>query len=539
MPLRDVTPLKAAYRRAGVWQDEPLFSIVDRHAEVHPDKIALIDQQRSFTYSEAVQASRRLARWLVSLDLDDGAVVACQTPSTVLLAIVHLACNRANLICLPLSDGFRRRELHHLLQSSRAAVAFVPASDDDRDRYTLVDELGSELPDLRVLGAFSGSADISLPELIARGPAKDIRRTTDPDLPRHAMITSGTTALSRISLWSDNNLWALLSTFRDYVHLGPGDTALGLAPANGGSTGYVFPVLAPLLFGASSVLLQRWDTDAAISLFGKVRPTVATAIPTQIVQLLTQPDVFAEAARGLRAFNNAGAPLPPEAAQRTEELLGCRIQTSYGASDGGVPTMTTIDDPPDKRARTVGRPLAETEVRLVDGNLQQIPKGEAGEVLWRTPTKSFGYLNNPEHDARSFWEDGWYRSGDLGSFDDDGYLQIVGRSKDMILRGGRNISPVEIEDLLIRSPLVDDVAIVGVADEMYGERVCACIVSAAGAQPTLDDLVEFLRDQGAESFKLPERVERFDALPRNVGEKVDKKALLAQIENRSVTKGAP
>ncbi len=538
MALRAVEPLKLHYRSLGLWQDDPVHRIVERHAQRAPDRLAAADQEHTFTYGELATASRRLATWLADLELPPGTPVAFQTPSSALLPVVHMACDRADLIFVPLTDSFKERELRHLLRMSRAAVAFVPDRGDDRDRYSMVAGMRDDLPDLRVLAGIDGRADLTLERLISDGPAEDISLNQDADAPRHCMITSGTTELSRISLWTGNNLWFFLSSYRDFVEMTDQDVALGLAPANGGSTGYVFPVLAPLLFGATSVLLHRWDVDAALDEFARLSPTLATAIPTQILQLLNRSEELQGAASSLRAFNNAGAPLPAEAAARVEELLGCRVQTSYGASDGGVPAMTRISDPTEKRHGSVGRPLDHTEIRLVDVDLADVAPGEPGEVLWRNATKSFGYLNDDERTAATFWEDGWYRSGDVGVIDEDGYLHIVGRRKDMILRGGRNISPAEIEQLLLRSGEIAEVGVIGVPDDIYGEVICACVVPTPGASPTLESLRSHLVALGTESYKLPDRVEVLERLPRNAGEKLDKRALAEQIVGSRSTAGA-
>ena len=252
--------------------------------------------------------------------------------------------------------------------------------------------------------------------------------------------------------------------------------------------------------------------------------------------MLAEPSLH-EHRFNLRVFNNAGAALAPEVAKEVESVLGCTIQSVYGASDGGVPVMTRTTDAPDQRYTTVGRLLPHTDFRLVDVDLPTSPEGQPGEILFRNPTKTYGYLGDDERTDAVFVDDGYYRSGDLGVLV-DGYLRIVGRVKDMIIRGGRNISPGEIEDLLVSHPGVGEVAVVGIPDPVYGERACACIVPRPGSAPTLADVTDHLLGSGLEKFKLPELVELFDALPRNVGEKLAKPQLREAVITRLAERSA-
>jgi acyl-CoA synthetase (AMP-forming)/AMP-acid ligase II len=197
-----------------------------------------------------------------------------------------------------------------------------------------------------------------------------------------------------------------------------------------------------------------------------------------------------------------------------------------------VPVMNRIVQPSEKRYVTVGKVLPHSEVRLLDENLSDVPSGERGEIAWRGPTKSFGYLNEPERSEATWWEDGWYRSGDLGQFDADGFLSVVGRAKDLIIRGGQNISPLEIEEAIARHPAVSEVAVVGYPDQVYGERVCACVTLRPGHSLTFDGLIEHLTSMQMAKFKLPERLELFEDLPRSAGAKLNKVEIRKEVATR-------
>jgi acyl-CoA synthetase (AMP-forming)/AMP-acid ligase II len=535
MALRRISPeLRDAWAAAGWWSDQPLHRAVDDTAAVAPDRLAVADQHDRYTYAELVRHSSALARWLLDQELRPGTAVALQSANRVAIPLVHLACDRADLTFLPVPDAWHRIELRHVLERSGAAVFLVPPASDDVDAPALARELREELPDLRIIGTTEGGAlDVALDEILAGSDGAPCSVERDADAPRLVMATSGTTELSRLSLWTANNLRFFLQQFGLAVGLAPGDVALGVAPANTGSTGYVFPVLAPLLHGASSVLLEHWSAPLALELLQREAATLATAVPTQLIKMLQDPALAEHDYSSLRVFNNAGAPLAPHAAMEVERVFGCTIQTVYGASDGGVPVMTRVSDPPEKRFTTVGRTLPATELRIAAPDMAALPPGEVGEVLWRNPTKTFGYLNDAERTDSMFWDDGFYRSGDLGVVDEDGYLRIVGRAKDVIIRGGQNLSPREIEEVIATEPNVSEVAVVGIPDPVYGERACACVVLRAGGSLSLDGLSRFLAAHDLVKYKWPERLELFTELPKSAGAKVSKVELRAAVLARA------
>jgi non-ribosomal peptide synthetase component E (peptide arylation enzyme) len=513
----------------GVWRRETFWQGVEQHALRRPDALAVADQHERLTYGQLRQRVHDLSTYLMALDLEAGSSVALQTSNSNLIVVCHLACNRAGLLFVPLSDAWRRREVEHLLALSRAVVLIVPGRGGSFDYLAMVESFREGLPNLRHVGTTTGpGADFAVDAL----PQTTLDDTPsaalhDPNEPRFVMVTSGTTDLPKLSLWTDNDLWYFMVQYARVVEMTSDDVAVGIAPASTGSTGYCFPVLATLMHGATSILLEHWNPADALRLIADEHATIATAIPTQIIKMLQDPTLGDLDYSSLRVFTNAGAPMPAEAARQVDEVFGCAVQPLYGATDGGVPAMTSVRDPAVKRHTTVGKLLEHTTVRLVDPDLNDVPAGNSGEVLWRQPMKtSFGYMNEPERTAATFVGDGFYRSGDLGEFDADGYLRIVGRAKDIIIRGGQNLSPREIEDLAITHPSIAEIAVVGVPDPVYGERACACVVLAPDHELSLDDLNDFLLAHDLAKFKLPERLEFFDTeLAKNSGAKVSKAEL--------------
>jgi non-ribosomal peptide synthetase component E (peptide arylation enzyme) len=531
MSLRPLTKeLIDHYLSIGAWQDLPLYRHIDANVERTPDKLAVADQHERLSFAELHDRSNRLANGLLALGMEEGDPVAIQASNSTLLSVMHLACDRANLMYVPLSSAWRRTEMRHLLNLSRAKVVLLPEAEKDFDFVDTVQAMRGELEHLRTVVG-EGNADLSFGDLLA-SDSGTVSRRTDPNLPLFVMVTSGTTELPRMSAWTDNNLWFFMAQYRDAVQMEAGDRVVGLAPANTGATGYVFPVLAPMLAGASSVLLEHWEAEAGLDLLEREDATGATAIPTQIIKMLQVDGVEKRSFPNLRYFTNAGAAMPADQARELERVFHCSVQAVYGATDGGVPVMNRIVQPSEKRYVTVGKVLPHSEVRLLDENLSDVPSGERGEIAWRGPTKSFGYLNEPERSEATWWEDGWYRSGDLGQFDADGFLSVVGRAKDLIIRGGQNISPLEIEEAIARHPAVSEVAVVGYPDQVYGERVCACVTLRPGHSLTFDGLIEHLTSMQMAKFKLPERLELFEDLPRSAGAKLNKVEIRKEVATR-------
>ncbi|MFQ5826608.1 MAG: AMP-binding protein, partial [Dehalococcoidia bacterium] len=205
--------------------------------------------------------------------------------------------------------------------------------------------------------------------------------------------------------------------------------------------------------------------------------------------------------------------------------------------DASGVTRTTLDDPPEVRRLSAGRPYPGNEVKLVDGSGREVPRGEVGEIMARGPTMDFAYFRDPEATWQTWTRDGWHKLGDLGKMDERGYLSIVGRQSDMIIRGGQNIYPVEIENLLHTHPRVSAAAVVRMPDRIMGERACAYVVPKPGEKLTFEEMVSFLREQRIATYKLPERLETLERLPLAGGQKVDKKVLEQDIAEKLKAEG--
>ena len=541
MELPLTSPEKARqYRAAGLWQDVTLSERFLAQADRFADKLAIVVDGRRATYRQLQQDVLSVANGLLAEGLEPGDVIAGQLPNSYEIPVLHLACNMVGMLYMPLHDSWRALEVGHLLAQAKVKVVISRHLYRDFDYVRMIRDLRPDLPDLKthfVIGESAGDGIKPFEMLVAAEPlgTKQIASLRpDPDYPAALMLSGGTTAISKISRYSSNDLQAMLNAARDGARFVETDVAAALAPAGTGATGYVYPVLMPLLNGGTSVMLPHWSNpEDAADLMVRENCTYATAIPAQLIKLLptfrSRPrDDF----HNLRVITNAGAPLPYDAAREVEELTGAVIQSIYGATDAGTPTLTTADDPREKRLGTVGRIVAgcECEIRDSDGNA--LPAGTVGEVTWRGADKSWGYLGADDQTRSVFTQDHFYKSGDLGQFDEDGYLKIVGRIKDMILRGGRNVSPLLIEEALIKHADVQDVAVAAMPDPVLGERACAFVIARPGGGLELAGLLDFLRGEGLATWQLPERLEIMQEFPRSAGGKTLKRELTALVTEK-------
>jgi acyl-CoA synthetase (AMP-forming)/AMP-acid ligase II len=530
----------AAFHEAGLWGDKLIVDYIDDHARRDPAKTAIVDCRETITYATLVRRSENLAAAFKALGVGHGDVVAIRSANWAELPITHLATNRIGAIFLPLSEGFAEADILHLLRQSQARI-LLTASTGWLDPLAFLEKHRSKLALLKEVislrGAGSGG-ERSFDSLAnddswrsRHDPEHLTRSRADADAPSHVMVSSGTTGMPKCSLFSDNNsiVKVLLQYCKSVAEITSTDIAAAIAPAATGSTGYNYPILAPLLAGGTSVMLEHWkgsNPEEALHLIEQHRCTYAVVVPTQLAKLIAVPDVNKYDLRHLRLITNSGAKLPAPVAEAAESLFHSKIQSVYGCSEAGAATMTSVSDPPEKRFHTAGRALLGQELVIKDEAGNPVERNHIGEVCWRGANKTFGFLNDPQGTSAVWDAAGWLNSGDLGTIDDDGYLRIVGRKKDMIIRGGQNINPRTIEEVLLRHSSVVDVAIASVPDPVLGERVGAFVVGRPSQPPSLAELSRFVLDQGLAKWNQPELLFLVDDLPRNAGGKVDKARLL-------------
>jgi malonyl-CoA/methylmalonyl-CoA synthetase len=476
--------------------EESLPAAWRRRAEEAPDRPALWAAGPGWLTRGALeQASRRVAGRFHRAGLAPGERVLCSAATSMELVVAYLAALRLGLVVVPANTAYLEREIAHVVGDAEPRAAVV----DDPERGEWARKAAGG--DLLVVGPEADHTDGEAPEL-------DLAGRGDPAL---ICYTSGTTGTPKGAVLRHGNLLAGAEALRLAWRWVQDDRlvlALPLFHIHGLGVG----LHGTLLAGASAVLLPRFDVDQVLDAARDHRATLFFGVPTMYARLAGSPGVGELSA--LRLLVSGSAALPPTVFERLAEGAGQRVLERYGMTE----TIMNVSNPYDgeRRPGTVGLPLPGVELRLAAGD---------GEVLLRGPNVFDGYWRNPEATAEAFDQDGWFRTGDLGTLDELGYLRIEGRSKELIITGGYNVHPREVEELLLEHPAVAEVAVVGTPSEEWGEVVTAFVVPAdPGDPPEEGELLGFTAERLA-SFKRPRLVRYLESLPRNALGKVLKHEL--------------
>jgi cyclohexanecarboxylate-CoA ligase len=493
-------------------------------------RVALVDGDRSLTFHDVAMLVERLAGVLTSLGAGPGVVVSWQLPGWWEAAVVHHAALRCGAVPNPLNPIFRTRELRFVLHEARPRILFVPKTFRRFDHAALALKMKQEVSSLEHVVVVRGSAEgaLSFDDLVddgAEAPAIPHR----PAVTALLLYTSGTTSDPKGVLHSHETLLYEIDSLRDIHRITGADCYLAGSPV-AHIAGLVYGLLMPFALGTRTVLMERWDARAALKLIERERVTFQTGAPAFLVSL-------AEAHGGgdlasFRLFSTGGAAITTATLRDAATRIGCAVKRAYGSTEVPTLTATRFDDPDDVRVGTDGRVIEPAEMRIALSDGSAAGPGVEGEIWARSPEVFHGYLN-PELNAGVFDDAGWFRTGDLGLVDGEGNLQVTGRMKDIIIRGGENISAKEIEDLLAAHPAVADVAVVGVPDTVLGERACAVVVPRNGVSFDFDEMVAFLETHELAKQKLPERLEIRSRLPRSASGKVLKTLLRDELSSGS------
>ena len=533
----------------GLWEALTWSEIWDRNARDYPDKEAVVDVKTRLTWRQAKQAIDRLALGFMKLGYKKDDAIVVELPGWVECMLARIACEKAGLLVAPVLRSFREFEMKHTLALLDAKGVVIPYKFRDFDYYNMIQSIRPELPRLEhifIVGDEVPEGCISLnkmmqepleqkysPEQLEKLFAKARMPSTEVSELSH---TTGTTGVPKLAEWP-----AVLGMTRtkDTVKkfgITSADIVGALAPGWGGMNNPVYHG-GPYV-GAKIVMLEHWDIVEAMKLIEKEKITYFAITPTMMRQMLDHPDFGKYDLSSVRAIMVSGAPCPPGWPREAEEKIGAKIINTYGSRDLGSTASPTVDDPPEIRWATAGKPNSWDEIHLLDERGREVPKGGVGEVAVKAVTGSAGYFKNPEAAKEAISADGLFHIGDLAKWDEDGNLVIVGRAKNIIIRGGENIYPNEIENLLGTHPKVTQVAVVKMPDPLFGEKACAYVTVKPGEKFTFDEMVSFLKKKGLALFKLPERLEIVDKIPMvGDGTKVDLKGLEKDIADKLKAEG--
>ncbi len=527
--IRRYTPeLIRDYMAKGYWRGELTVDFWLDNARKCPDRLAVLDSHQRLTWGEAGPRIEKLSAGLIALGFRKDDVILVQAGNSVALMLFRLACERIGLVPVFLHYGFRRREIEHIIALTRPLGAAINAGNGKFDLIGLYHDLGRAHGWSDRILLLDGEERPSVADLIETGgvPAPgdlEGRRFGIGEL-TSIVTSSGTTGAPKCIEYS---VWSRLHSGRVYIQrleMTPDDRVAYFVPLYTGPSDLSYHT-APQI-GSAQLLLESFSPEAACRLIKAEKPTGVTLVPTMLHRILGYGDFDPEDFASLRFATCGGGVLPYEIGRRVEERFGAKIIQAYGLMDCGAVTSHALSDSQEARLRAQGRPLDGTEVRVLDAKGKALPTGQVGEIVVRGPHSNGGYMGEAALTEAGWGEDGFFRTGDLGHIDGDGHIILEGRSKDIIIRGGQNISAKEIEDVLAHHPAIKEAVAVKMPDPELGERVCAFCVATPGATLTLDDVVRFMKSYDIAGFKIPERLELIAEMPLTpVGNKVDKKRL--------------
>jgi non-ribosomal peptide synthetase component E (peptide arylation enzyme) len=522
-PLVDVVTSperRERYLREGWWDDVTLPARVAHHARTRPSAVAVIDDQASYDYAHLARDAASAATGLAALAVTAGDVVSVQLPNRYEAVVAAVATLSLGAVVNPLLPNYRLHELDHVFRTARPAVVFTPGSYRGFDYRPLVDEVvrASDVKVEHVVVGDAPNAAHAFETLLTCPPASLVEARADAV--SEVIFTSGTEAQPKAILHTEQTAnFSVRVAFDDLAMTA--DDVVWMPSPIGHSTGFNYGVRFALFHGLPLVLQDRWDGDAAAALVARHRCSYTLAATTFLQDLIAAATRAGSSLDSLRCFGCGGAPVPPPLVDLAGEH-GVRVLRLYGSTEVLVGSWNRPSSPAAKRRDTDGIAMSHVELTVRDDDGTPVVAGAPGELWTRGPNTCVGFFADPVRTAATFDADGWVRSGDLVVIDDDGYLTVVGRKKEIIIRGGMNIAPREIEELIVAFPEVDRVAVVGLPDPRLGETMCACVVLVEGTTLALDTTVARLREAGLATYKLPQRLEVLEALPTTASGKIQK-----------------
>ncbi|CAL9654609.1 2,3-dihydroxybenzoate-AMP ligase [Streptomyces sp. enrichment culture] len=521
------------YRAAGYWRGETFGGVLRERAAAHPDRTALVDpapERRTWTYRELDERADRMAAGFLARGIRKGDRVVVQLPNIGEFVEVVFGLFRIGALPVYALPAHRETEIAHFCSFTEAVAYVVPDRHAGFDHRELASAMLEQVPSLKhVFVAGDPGEHTALSEVPCEpsGPFDG----PEPHELAFLQLSGGTTGLNKLiprthddymySLWGSNEICGVDDATRFLVVL----------PA-----AHNFPMSSPgwlgvLYAGGTVVLSPKPDPATAFPLIAAERITMTALVPPLA---LVWTDAAPAAGHDLSSLELAlvgGAKYSEQAARRLEPALGCRLMQVFGMAEGLV-NYTRLDDDTETVVTTQGRPISpDDEIRVVDDEDNDVPEGEPGHLLTRGPYTIRGYWRAPDHNRRSFTEDGFYRTGDLVRRLPSGHLVVVGRAKDQINRGGEKIAPEEVENIILAHPAVHDVSVVAVPDEYLGERSLAYVILRADAEPLKPVAVKrFVRERGIAAYKVPDLVEFVDAFPQTGVGKISKKHLRSAAE---------
>lgn len=521
------------FTAAGQWQNITLTDFLDQAAADTPEKTASVDSRGSFSYAELKRQVDRCALGLLEMGVVPGDVVSIQLPNWREWLVVHYAAVRIGAITNPLIPVYRDREIGFMMERAQAKVLVIPASFRGFDYPAMVGRLWPKLPSLEHVlvvdagyglakGFHSWETFIGTAWEDRRDPAELATLRPDPNSLSLLIFTSGTTGEPKGVMHTHNTLVAGSVPWSDKLGM-DNSAVIHMASTFSHLTGYLYGVSLPLQLGATGIFQDVWNAEAFVDLVEKYGIAHTSGATPFLHDLLQAPNLASRDVSSLKRFCCMGAPIPRVMVrQAREELPEMSVFGGWGQTECGLVTMGSPNDPVEKIITSDGRPLGGMEIRIVDLDGTTLPADAEGRLQIQGPFLFQGYLGQLEA-TRELFDGDWFDTGDLGSIDDEGYLKIAGRTKDVIIRGGENIPVAYVENVLYEHPMIDAVAVVALPHPRLQEIACAAVVLKEGTPEfTFADMQQFLKDKGVAKPYWPERLEVVSDFPRTPSGKIQK-----------------
>ena len=526
-----IAPRRTWFVEQGFWTGERLGSRVAEHASTKPDAEAVVDRKgtRRISFAELDQLSNRFANWLVASGISPGDLIAVQLPNCIEAVVIAIGANKAGVAVAPMLTVYRANELMHNLGLTEAKALFVPDVYRGFSHSDLASRIASDLShDLLPVVIDVTDNDEQGPnawlDRLGEWPDTLCGRTPDAADVSVVLFTSGTEGKPKAVMHTEQTLNSNVRGVWRLFEMGNDETVWMPSPV-GHSSGFGYGIRIALLHGATLVLQDRWDPLEAVKIVEQERPTYTLAATVFLTDILEVAQQRASDLSSLRVFGCGGAPVPAEVVTAAADQ-GIKVLRLYGQSETQVNTLNRPSSPLRKQIDTDGKATEGFAIEIRDDNGAVLPAGVEGELCVTGPGMSVGYYKDPERTRQKF-RDGWAHTADVAIMDEDGYVTIIGRQSDIIIRGGLNIAPREIEETIEQLEGVSKIVIIGLPHRRLGEYACACVVASETGAPSLKAICAHLKANGYAAYKLPERLEVLDELPATASGKIQRHKLVA------------
>lgn len=535
--IRNPLSAERIQRDGALWCNQTIAQGAWKKAQERPGEVAIyLEDAAPITYGSIAEEARRLITGLRQLGLESGDVISFQLPNWRESIVVDIAASALGLIVNPVIPIYRDHELRFILSDARTRLIYIPEQVRSLEFPSMIAALRSDLPDLEFVVTVRAEQQyddmLRYEDLIDNAPvALDTLPNVDPNAIKAILYTSGTTGTPKAVMHSHNTLARVIQNSLDYWQMDEHDIMLMPSPVTH-ITGYGSGMVLPFVTSVKSALMARWDADAAVAFISEVGATASVGATPFLVELVAAARRHGTTLPSMRLFACGGAAVPPQVINEAcEALENCKAFRVYGSTETPVITQGFVGDGQQQLAAETDGMIYAYDVKILDEQGREVAPGADGEIAARGAGMMLGYADQAQNDAAHDSE-GFFLTGDIGHVTPDNAILITDRKKDIIIRGGENISAKEVEDVLHDHPDIGEVAVVGMPHERLGEGVCAYIVAQhPGDTLTLQSVARFADQALLAKQKIPQHIELVNELPRTVSGKVRKDVLRRQIRD--------